>query len=98
MLSGGRSEMRIYKFHATLDQLGSMPVGFLHVSRCCHLLAGIGQKRDSLPASAFPWQHSPEFGLDPRSAHRGRGPKAGHKAGHSDAPTLGDSARGRKRQ
>ena len=28
---------------------GSVPVGFLHVSRCCHLLAGLGQKRDSLP-------------------------------------------------
>src|SRR6266705_3579960 len=39
-------------FHShsvTSLSLGSVPVGFLHVSRCCHLLAGLGQKRDSLP-------------------------------------------------
>jgi hypothetical protein len=28
---------------------GSVPVGFLHVSRCCHLLAGLGQERNGFP-------------------------------------------------
>jgi hypothetical protein len=45
--------------------LSSVPVGFLSVSRCCHLKTGLRQKSASILPGPDPTAQSPKFGIDP---------------------------------
>jgi hypothetical protein len=57
--------------HCSMGRLGPVLVGFLHMSRRCHLLAGLDQVL-CLPASTTPWAQSPESGVDPSVVVAGR--------------------------